>query len=411
MAAAIFAVLCLASCKGVPPYKEPKVKMELSTEMPVAEICARGLPVVFIDTPGDSAVTTKHRWMKHAKMTIVCPGDSAAGKPCSIWIKGHGNGTWRNYPKKPYSVKTCKPRSLLGMPEGYRYVFLANWRDRTLIRNAVALKISSLTSLDWTPEGRFVEVVMNGKMLGNYYMVEKPNVERNRKGECLHVPVGMTGHLISLDTGESSDKIDRTSVLGTPVTVKHPLGEDLAEGERERVFKTVDSLERMIVGDIPGDWKRMIDMESFCDWYIVQELTTNIEPGKPRSCLFHFTDDGVLRAGPCWDYDYKTFIRWKKVLLDKDAFWFKYMLEDEEFRDCLRSRWTVLEPSFRSEVPAFIDSVSTYISESEELNHRMWPIKFWFDNRDEKISCSAADEKLKKNYLRRISDLNELMLQ
>ncbi len=400
----------ISSCSGRLPYLQPMEDVRVSVDAPVEEICARRLPVLFINTPGDSAVTSKHVWMRCTSLTVVTPQDSCVhAVPYKIKIKGHGNGTWKNYPKKSYTIKFGKPTSLLGIEQGRRYVLLANWRDRTLIRNAVAMKLSSLTSLDWTPDGRFAEVVMNGQLLGTYYVLEKPNIEKDSGGNDCHVRAGRTGHLICLDNGGDPLERDKTATLGTPLAVKRPLGEQLAPGEREMVVSMVDSLERMLVGKAPGDWKGMIDMESFCDWYIVQELTTNIEPRRPRSCYFHFADDGLLHAGPCWDYDYKTFVGRRRTLLDKSAFWYKYMLRDDEFRVCLKSRWNELEPSFRSEIPAFVDSASALVASSEELNHRMWPIIRWHDNGDERMGCAEADERLKRNFLKRLDDLDGII--
>ena len=66
------------------------------------------------------------------------------------------------------------------MKKHKRWCLLANWWDRTLIRNAVAFEISRNTGLAWTPNGKFVELVLNGNHIGNYYLCEQIKVDENR---------------------------------------------------------------------------------------------------------------------------------------------------------------------------------------------------------------------------------------
>ena len=57
---------------------------------------------------------------------------------------------------------------------------LANYLDRTLLRNRVAFHIATLTSLAWTPRGQYVELVLNGKHKGSYYLCEQIKIDKNR---------------------------------------------------------------------------------------------------------------------------------------------------------------------------------------------------------------------------------------
>lgn len=66
------------------------------------------------------------------------------------------------------------------MPRAKKWVLLANYRDRTLIRNSVAFELARKTSLVWTPEGRYAEVFLNRKFMGCYYVCEKIEIKKNR---------------------------------------------------------------------------------------------------------------------------------------------------------------------------------------------------------------------------------------
>ena len=52
-------------------------------------------------------------------------------------IRGRGNSSWE-YPKKPYKIKFDSRTSLLGMAKAKDYVLLAEYNDKSLIRNYMA---------------------------------------------------------------------------------------------------------------------------------------------------------------------------------------------------------------------------------------------------------------------------------
>ena len=124
-------------------------------------ICYSSLPTLYITTP--QAITSKDDWVKGSTMIMTNTDNTTSDVTYTdVSIKGRGNSTW-SYPKKPYAIKLDKKTEILGMPKHKRWALLANWMDRTLLRNAVAFEIArNTTSLEWTPRGQFVEVVLNG---------------------------------------------------------------------------------------------------------------------------------------------------------------------------------------------------------------------------------------------------------
>lgn len=137
-----------------------------------------GLPIVRITTPGGRSVTSKETWMEGAAMRIENP-DGTVDYEGAMSIKGRGNSTW-NYPKKPYALKLDKKDKVLGMPKHKRWVLLANWKDRTLLRNEAAFWLSRQTGLPYTVRGQFVELEFNGSHAGNYYLCEQIKLDKNR---------------------------------------------------------------------------------------------------------------------------------------------------------------------------------------------------------------------------------------
>ena len=137
-----------------------------------------GLPVVYVDTEGGKGVYSKTEYVP-ASLYINGAGKYETLQPVSCSIRGRGNTTW-TWPKKPYLIKLEEKASVLGMNKHKRWVLLANFMDRSLMRNLVSMKVASLTSLDWTPGCVPVEVVLNGKHQGSYLLIEQVRVDKHR---------------------------------------------------------------------------------------------------------------------------------------------------------------------------------------------------------------------------------------
>ena len=137
-----------------------------------------GLPVVYVDTEDEKEVVSKEDYLKAVfKINGMGRFGDLEEVPCSV--RGRGNTTW-TWPKKPYLIKFDKKQSIFGLPKHKRWILLANFMDRTLMRNLIAYKVGSMTSLDWTPHCQSVELVMNGKHVGNYLLIEQIRADSNR---------------------------------------------------------------------------------------------------------------------------------------------------------------------------------------------------------------------------------------
>lgn len=104
-----------------------------------------GLPVVEINTPDNAPITSKEDWLENSTMRIINT-DGSEDYYGVMNIRGRGNNTWY-YPKKPYAIKLESKAEILKMPKHKRWVLLANWMDRTLLRNNIAFQIGWSTGL------------------------------------------------------------------------------------------------------------------------------------------------------------------------------------------------------------------------------------------------------------------------
>ncbi len=366
------------------------------------------LPVVYVNTSGP--VLNKTEWVKKSTMQIVNAGDFDAFY--SISIRGRGNSTWA-YPKKPYAIKLDEKSPVLGMPKHKRWCLLANWMDRTNLRNDVALKIGSIFSgLEWTPQGRFVDLVYNGQMMGTYYLCEQIKVDKNRVNIDELDPADIDestltgGYLLEFD--EYFDEVYKfkTSKLNLPVNLKSP-DEDVPDVQLAYIRNYVDNVEHKLATKVPyEEIEELMDIDSYADWWLANELIACDEPNHPKSAYMYKKRGGKLYAGPLWDFDWGTFkapARW----LTRYSIWYRYLFTYKEFKARLKERWAVHRAAL-AEVPEYIGAVAASVYDSSVYDCSLWPLYGASDiNGDEALSFGESVELLKSNYVKRFDWIDE----
>lgn len=371
-----------------------------------------GLPVVIITTPNSEPVTSKDKWMAGVSMTVL-NADMLYNYQGMIEIKGRGNSSW-SYPKKPYALKLETKGKLLGMPKHKRWVLLANWRDRTLMRNDVAFEIARrCPGLDWTPRGRFVEVMLNNKHIGNYYLCEQIKVGKNRVNiaELDSTAIGgkdiTGGFLMELDKYFDEQCKFRSATKNFPWMFKDP---DEVNNEQFAYMQTfVNEMEESLYNNEKfraREFVDFIDLESFADWWIVYELAMNSEPYWPKSCYMNKDRGGRLKAGPVWDFDFATFLpsnassytNWRHVYYDQ-------LFKDAGFKALVKSKWSTQKPAFE-DVASYIDDLMMSLKASDKLNHTLWPITATSVNGDESMTYEESVTRLKSAYLDKLNWLD-----
>ena len=358
-----------------------------------------GIPRIVIETEKRQAIDNREI---EIPATLQVWGECGAESDVmELTIKGRGNSTW-GYPKKPYTIKFNEKQTLLGMPAAKKWVMLANYRDRTLMRNAVAFELAKRTSLAWTPSGQFVDVFLNGVFKGNYYISEKIEVKKNR------LEVGEDGFLLEFDPNIDEGRNFKTKYNKLPVNIKYP--KDLDSESLNYIRDYMDSVASILLQPQDSVYLDYVNPESVADYYIVYALTTNIELCTPKSAFVYRDDTGLLNAGPVWDFDYSTFKMELSVGINSGVPFLNAFFQKPSFVKVLNERWAASKERFLA-MDSFIDSLSNYISQSNEQNVKLWPINIEEDLvGDEKMSFPDAVDNMKRTLQAKIAELDSLML-
>lgn len=386
------------SGETVNDYSKPvtftvKSKIEYSFTV---QVIHSGLPMVFIETNSTKDIPSKWEdWMKGADIKIYNP-DWTVDYEGPTSIRGRGNSTW-SYPKKPYALKLDSKGEILGMPKHKRWVLLANWMDRTLLRNSVSFELASRSGLAYTPRGQFVEVFINGVHKGNYFLCEHIKVDENRVNiDELDEDETDGGYIMELDAYYDEAYKFKSHVRNLPYMFKDP--DEVNDAQFNFIKDYVSNLENALYDDsrfASGEYMDYIDSESFADWWIVMELTGIWEPNHPKSTYMHKDKGGKLTMGPVWDFDWETYMisPWFRI---KDALYYKRLFEDQRFVTLVKERWSTLKPAFET-LPDHIRSEAEKIRGSESFNHELWPIDIVV-NQDESLTFDAAVSRMIESY-------------
>ncbi|MBO7415564.1 MAG: CotH kinase family protein [Bacteroidaceae bacterium] len=385
-----------------------------------------GLPVVKITT---SAVTRRDTWVPGGTMRIELP-DGTVDYEGSLSLKGRGNGTWTETNKKPYALKLDEKAKILGMHKQKRWCLLANYKDRTLLRNDISLWLARQTEMPYTVSGRFVELVWNGKHMGNYYLCEQIRIDNNRLDIAqpkLQDPAN-GGMLIVIDDFldyNSSDRNDKSPMVGfrstgsngrydLPYVLKDPDEDEngvlLTSSSptftylKNYVKNMEDAIYGLKTNSNNSKVRQYLDYDRAIDYVLIQELTMNHDSYNtwpnhgPHSAYMYKDSCGLLCYGPVWDFDYHTYTlyndysngwggwssnensrlrQWELLKMDakgNNKYYFADLAKyDPEFRSMLVERWNKYKNTWKNEFPKYVDMMADSIRLSESYNRQIWP--------------------------------------
>lgn len=348
------------------------------------------LPILTITTNGGAPILDK---ITYVPATFVL-SNTTQGFTTTGGIRGRGNSTW-TLDKKPYKIKFDSKTTVLDMPKAKGWNILANYLDHSMIRNAIAGDISEHTGLAWTPRSKFIEVILNGVQIGTYQIYEHIEVAVDRINIDAMATTDISGLAL---TGGYSMEIDvrmeennepgfRTK-MNVPVTLDEPDGSIYAQYSYIRDFmqEFEDVLFSSNFADPMNGYAKYIDVNSFIDWYWVNELIANNDSGFGASVKLYKKRDtagglGKLYLGPVWDHDLSISIGAIYPYHDSDqwwtrcgASWIKRLMEDPACMTLFQSRWTTLKTAITAgnHLNLFIDQLANLLEPEIVRDEKIW---------------------------------------
>ena len=308
-------------------------------------------------------------------------------------IKGRGNSTWTLFPKKPYRLKLATSVSLLGMPANRHWVLLANYSDKTLLRNELSFEMSRMAGMAWTPRARSVDLYLNGRYEGIYQLAEHVRVGRDRVNITVVRRSDTTastitgGYMLEVDERRGEAFCFNSLMTRMVFCAKDPetLLEPGWEKQRAYIQTYIARTDSAIFGagfrDSVSGYAAYIDVESAINYNIVQEVVKNVDGGLRFSGFMYKPRGGKLFFGPVWDFDLAI----GNVNYDgadrtdgwhsRQAQWYTRLFQDPVFKARFASRWNELKAAGAIDsLQKLVVSRASYMSIVQTRNFERWPI-------------------------------------
>ena len=311
-----------------------------------------------------------------------------------------GNSS-RYFSKSSYRLKltadaagtVAQKRAMLGMPEGEQWALYGPFLDKTLLRNYMWMNIAGEIMDEWVPNVRFCELFVNGEYRGLYVLMEMIDVQSGRL-ELTEYRDGdaVMSYLVRIEPEINAQRaVDNFGFYtyrmedGRHVELLYPGATHQTQHVKDYVATDFNEVERMLYASDSKAWKQELDLDSFVDYYILEELL-GVNDAFSASTYFSRDVRGKLRIGPVWDFN--------NVLdnffqpLPEEGFllaqrgWFGQMMQDETFVKRVIARYRQLRKGVLSDayLEAYIDGTREWLGGAIERNYAVWGYAFDPDN-------------------------------
>ncbi|MCI5529484.1 MAG: CotH kinase family protein [Blautia sp.] len=341
-----------------------------------------------------------------------------------IHVRGNSS---RSFDKSNFAIRLIdeneknNPQSIMGMDAHHEWVLHGPYLDKTLMRNYMWYNIAG-KFMDYAPNVRFCEVIVNGEYQGVYVMMER--ITAGGENSRLNFSVDkkdntFTGYLLRLDRGSDNERknIDtftqyslRTNLQ---INIEYPGAKNLTPELINAIAQDFSDFEKALYSydydDRKYGYKNQIDVDSFVDYFLINELTCNYDAGQFSTYIYKGID-GKFRM--CiWDFNsacdgYQEETMPTENFRMQNAVWYFMLTKDEDFTDRIVSRYRELRKTWFDEeyLCDYIDRVVDYLGPAIDRNYEKWGYSF-----EEEYDLLSPAERNPRSYEEAISQMKEFL--
>lgn len=381
-----------------------------STHLPLVEIDTSGADIpgkVILDEKGavrgytttadGGARILAHMDIVDHESTYNHAGD-APTLSSDIEIHVRGNSS-RTFDKSSYFLRLVNedgannPQVVMGMDAHHEWVLYGPYLDKTLLRNYMLYNIGG-EIMEYAPNVRFCEVLLNGTYQGVYVMME--NITAGNDGARLNLSVNakrntFSGYLLRLDMGnENPIKMVNHFTRYAKRTLQdmdivYPGTRNLTPEITKEICQDFSDFEKALYSyDYDSEkygYRSYIDVESFLDYFLINEFTCNYDAGWLSTYIYK---DVSGKFKLClWDMNsacdnYRMSQTKPMAFQIQNCLWYFMLMKDEEFTDALVDRYWQLRKSWFDEayLNQYIDQTVAFLGDAIDRNYERWGYTF-----------------------------------
>lgn len=284
-------------------------------------------------------------------------------------IRIRGNTSATSSKKKPFKIKLENPIDLLGR-DNAKYAD-AEWlliaSDYSL-KTEAGMKLSGLCGLEWQPQFKPVNLMLNGDWLGCYYLFESISVGPHR------LAIDETGFLIENDAYWWKEE----SYFQTPYqrydiayTFKYPQSGKISNERINEISAYVSAYESSLMEGFV-DYTQYMDITSFANWILVHDILGTWDSGGSNMYLYKHDmhTESKLKVGPAWDL-FSAFMQkdqWSRIHYE-ELMHYDTLFQKEDFVKTYVQRWKALSDSVVIDI---VDYLEAYVQQKGKALQESW---------------------------------------
>ncbi len=324
--------------------------------------------------------------------------------------------TSSGFPQKSYSIELrdsinntlAIKKKVLGMPSESDWILYGPYTDKTFIRNVLTFTLGAEMG-EYSPRGKFVELVIDSAYQGVYVLFEKIKRDNNRVNISKMLPTDITypnvtgGYILKIDKftgtflGGFGSSISNFQNQPQSYFFQIDYPKTIVTNQLTYIQNYVDSFENTLLDsnfrDPINGYKKFINVNSFINYFLSNEVSNNVDGYRLSTYLYKKrigSGDGKIHMGPLWDFnlaygnaDYCDGWRndawaYEQPCSQSDIpFWWRRLLQDTTYANQLKCRYTFLRNTSlsNSRIEFLIDSMVNYVGvDATNRHYQQWPI-------------------------------------
>lgn len=311
-------------------------------------------------------------------------------------IRGHAS---RRFEKSPYLLKfvnedgTDNDLAVMGMDKHHEWALHGPYLDKSLVRNYLCYNIAG-EIMEYAPNVRYCELFLDGEYRGLYLMVETI-ANGGPEGGRLDLSdtfkgTQVSGYLLRIDRPTEVDLeterdiyafTERTNEIFEDVAIRYPGKSRLTAEFAHEIEMDFSRFEKALYSyDYDTEdygYQNWIDVDSFVNYYIINEFTHNVDAGIYSTYLYKEPNGKYKMC--VWDFN-NTFDNYVDDRFDETRLYthekpfFNMLTREAGFAEKVIERYYELRRSYFSDeyMYQYIDDTLKWLGPAVERNSERW---------------------------------------
>lgn len=340
-----------------------------------------GLPVIWLTTTKRENISMNEKAYQASLKLMENARTRAAGDviEASVKVRAAGPVSWvdsrldgsSQMGKNDYLITFSSGVSLLDEPSGVNWSLLSNANDATMLHTQAGFHMGQISNLGYTPHFHFSELMLNERYFGTYLLGETIDFSTSR------TDVGINGFIVKIDAA-ASNAYFQAGHIEQPVSVLYPTV-STGDANFRYISDFVKSADAALFSsnftDANEGWQKYLDMDSFVDWYLINEIAKNAEGAFYANCYMNMKRDGKLKMGPLWKME-KSFgygDDGTSGFVIKNTKWYDRLFQDPAFVARVKERFTYFY-NHKNDILKEVDADAYYLRNSILENNNKWAV-------------------------------------